>query len=628
MRIALCLFVVLAVACTRATTQETTTPIALGAPSSASFNGLGIALDPLHRVAKHAVVASRITPPSSLNGLPHIPDVRLLARRDALIVYVPNVAGAADYRAYAINNAVSFQNGAPRGAVVACAGYRQYPWKRPSSLAIRELLQSLELPGLRGAGRYQLVVEAIAEPCPFTGLLGHSSATLPTNIMPTLESATGGTVPIVGFTDVQQRYGNEILNGQGASSDWVMQSGQKRGQPALARDPSVIARSVLQVTLPFPDETQNAPIIDVGNNSHFDDFGTDAIATGLTSNPDYQFGDQRAVQGAFGDWFVWGNGAQAAQNDPTDNPKGVQIWQRHGRLYTTFGDWAQDVMADIHFASRKTKPLELDQSRYLHSFFRVDSSASDRRYWHWMLCGAATREELVDNTNTPLLRPILDPFFYEDNGINPTSRHGNEAAKPNHNQECLQILQLGGLFAPTVPNGALEPQHSLVAIINPKGRARGVINLTPTGFDNFGTAAQFWRQTPTGGYASPLLEPFDQQAPLTHFDVFTRPDRTVLFINGRQAACWDYSQRPLEMKFGLPIYGSVLYHSDAEYSEKYRPQPANGFPANGLYHYMMNTLAADTRVWDAVGHSQKIDIPALFDFNPALCFAPATMAIR
>jgi hypothetical protein len=627
------LFLVLASCSSGVVTPEPANPVALGAPSTSSINGLGFALDPLHRVAKHALPATRVSAPDALRGLPYIPDVRLLARRDALIAYLPNVLGAADYRIYAITSAVSFQNAAPKGAVIACAGYRQYPWKRPTATAKREVLQTLELPGLRDVGQYQIVVEAISTPCPFTGMLGHSSATIPITVMPALTTATGGSVPIVGFNDVKTRYGNEILNGQGSSSDWVMQPGQKRGQPATASDPTVIARSVLQVTLPFPDESQNAPIIDVGPNAHFDDFKADAVATSFTANTDYQFGDQRAIQGAFGNWYFWGNGAQAATNDTPDNPKGVQVWQRHGRLYTTFGDWAQDVMSDIHFTSRQTKPLELDSSKYVHSFFRVDSSATNRRYWHWMLCGAATREELVDSSNTPLLRPILDPFFYEYGtssitGKNPTAKHGNETDKPNHNQECLQILQLGGSFAPTTLAGALEPQQSIVAVINPKGRAQGVINLTPPGFNSFGTPAQFWKQKADGTYGGPLLEPFDQQAPLTHFDVFVRKDRAVFFVNGRQAACWDYSERPLEMTYGLPIYGNVLYHSDAEYTETHRPQDQNGWPANGAFHYMMNTPAADTRIWDAVGHSEKLEIPALFEYNASLCFRPITIEAK
>jgi hypothetical protein len=37
---------------------------------------------------------------------------------------------------------------------------------------------------------------------------------------------------------------------------------------------------------------------------------------------------------------------------------------------------------------------------------------------------------------------------------------------------------------------------------------------------------------------------------------------------------------------------------------------------------------ADHRAWDAVGHTKKIAIPALFNFNESLCKVTQTTAVQ
>ena len=614
----------------------------LGEPSRSIFNGLVTVRDLNHHVPKQSIALDNIALPQPLKtATPSIPNIRVLARRDAAIVYVPNVAGAADYRVYSVDNNLSFVGQQPRGAVIACAGYKQYPWHRQPDVngsTVRELLQVIELPGLTKAGEYTLIVEALQSPCPFTGLMGHSSAKIPISNNK-LQALTGGAVPVTGFDDARAFYGNEILNGQGSSSDWRIKPGQFRGQAVgldnleIPINPTVIARSAIKLRLPFADESLNAPILDVGSNATFDDFGVNLIGTDF-SRTSFQFGDQRSVQGKVGRWYAWGRGAQAAINDPEDNAKGVQVWQRHGRMYTMFGDWAQDVFADLHFTSLETPPLELDDTKYVHSFFRVESGATGRRYWHWMMCGAANISDLVDpSSNVPRLRPGLVPAFYDGyaRGDNPTSQQYGAPDSPYYNQECLQLLQLASFYPPTLTDPKFqEPQQSLKAVINPAGSSAGIINLTPNGYDapSAQSPAINWRLDKNQQYAGPILEPGDQQNPLTHFDIFVRKDRMLLFVNGRQAVCWDLAATPLTMKYGLPMYGSVLYHSDAEYGEWYRPESLYSNDANGLFHYMMNTPAADVRSWDAVGQSEKIEIPSLFNFEAATCFKPKSSILE
>lgn len=506
---------------------------------------------------------------------------------------------------------------------------------------VRELIQSIEVPGLTTRGDYTIVVEALARPCPFTGLPGHTNAAIP-NVNNQLAALTGGSVPIVNAAESTRAYGAEILNGQGASSDWFLQPGQKRGQPAPAETIDVIARSKFTVTMPFADESVNAPIIDVGSNAIFDDFHTDAIASNFTAIASRSFGGasnaSKAFEGAFGNWYFWGNGTQGAIGESTGGGSlGGQVWTRHGRLNITLADWAQDVFGAIHFSSRTTKPLALDSAGYVHSFFRVDSGATGRRYWHWMMCGANDITTLVDPaTNIPRIRHLLRPGFYEAGGVNPTAPAPGEAATPSHNRECLNLLQLsaGNPDTPKLPDGSNGPQptQTLVTTINPANAASGVINLAPAVFNRgYGTPAWSWRLDENNRYAGPIVEPFDQQAPLAHYDVFIRPDRLVVFVNGRQGLCVNMSTRPLAMNFGHIVYGQVLYHSDAEVGEYYVPRraAANIFqPPIGLFHYSLNTPSADHRAWDAVGHTEEIAIPALFNFNDKLCKNPETFAVK
>jgi hypothetical protein len=617
----------------------------LGAPSAMRFNGLETIQDTAHRVATHAQSATYF--PNSYVpgavGAPEIADIKLLPRRDSVIVYVPNIAGAADYRVRVAGGWRQRQDVRVRimpREVWACAGFRQRAWQGKedgNGVAQRELLQAIELPGLTEPGTYAIEVQALAQPCPFTGMPAHTSASIPI-AQTRLQALSGATIPFTGFADAIRTYGAEFINGQWASSDVERAPGQLRGQVRAPVALTRVARSIVLVQLPAFDESVNAPIIDVGPNSVFDDFSKDGIADQFARIPTRSFGGSDAIEGAFGDWYFWGASAQAAQGQSGDaQPLGVQVWQRHGRLNITMADWAQDVFATTHFASTKSGVQTLDDEAYVHSFFRVDSGATGRRYWHWMMCGADSASTLIDPvTKVPRVRHLLRPAFYDYGGTNPTAPPFGETLTPFHNRECVQLLQLAASNpnTPTRADGSAAPlpNQTLLAVLNPAGSASGVVNLTPALFDRgYGTNTINWRLDASDQYAGALLEPFDQQQPLTHFDVFVRKDRMVLFINGRQAHCWSLSQRPLTMNVGHIVYGQVLYHSDAEVEEQFYPKrtaDAPWRPPMASFHYSLNTVAADHRVWDAVGHGERIAIPALFNFNAALCKQPGSVEAR
>ncbi len=643
-----------------------TNPAVLGPPSTVLFNGLGLVIDTLNRTPLHAVPTYWAVPPAALvdAAMPSIPNISVLNRRDALIVYVPAVRGAADYRAYLYNPAsVTFAGAQPRGAVIACAGFRQRFVRNVdallsgspvvSAVSHRELIQSIEVPGLVANGNYKVVVEALATPCPFPGVMGHSNATIPLATVPITSSGVNN-FKFRSFADIKTIYGNEILNGQGSTLlDYKAVDASHQvpaeiiGQPVppndprIPADPVVLARSVLSVSRPADDEAFNAPIFDVGPNATFDDFSDDAIMTSFHTETRSE-GAGLVSGGQFGDWYFWTIGVQPAlnamgQSENGNNPKGVQAWRRHGRLYTTFGDWGQDVLGGVYFASTKTQPQQLDTSKYVHSFFRVDSGASQRRYWHWFICGGATRGELADpTTHIPRGRPVGQPFWYLAQGRNPSAPMLGEALNSYHNKECLNLIQFGaywnwGAPANAAPSWYDEPHSQLRAFISPQGVENGIINLKPDAmndFDSDASGGMFWRLNALRQPTSPMFEPFDQQAPLTHFDVFVRRDRVILYVNGRQAWCSDLTDRPLTMNYGLIGYGDVLYHSSAETVTNYVGQEQFAGAVGGSFHYVMNTPWADMRAWDAVGHSEKIDIPSQFAFDAGACFKPKSIVVH
>jgi hypothetical protein len=606
----------------------------LGDPSATPFNGIVAVLDRWHRVPKHAVPAVTAPMPAPLSGasLPYLSDINVLSRRDALIVYVPNIAGAADYRAYAVKSGVTFVDSVngrqPRGAVIACAGFRRHfyePVPTPNGQRTRELMQALELPGLVNDGSYTIIVEALKTPCPYTGHPGHTDALLSDNANKWGDIKSPQTV--------LQAYGNEIINGQGARTAWANRNSSAPlglavppDSSEFPKDPVVIARSALSLTLPAADETINAPIIDVGPNAMFDDFEKDLSMAGVVYPDPWHNYPLGTIPG---EWAFWGAGLEAAEGQGYGAPafRGMQVLQRHGRLYNTFGDWEQGVLGTMSFSSLKTLPQQLDDTKYLHSFFRVNSDATPRRYWSWTLCGGATREELVDvQTRMPRIRPLTFPNMMWAGADNPTVRGVDQPADPSrYNKECLQIAQIGGAEAHWPRDGGDRAASSLVTVLFPAGTESGIVGLGTAnsggGGDNGFSSGYFWRLDSAGNRAGPLIEPFDQLSPLTHFDIFLRRDRLLIFINGRQGICVNLKPRPLTMKYGLVTYGNVLYHSSAEVGQIEDADASDS-------QYRLNTPISDTRAWDAIGHAERIDIPSQFVVDESTCFAPMSTAVH
>jgi len=664
-------------------TTQPGTAAAVGAPTSTLFNGLQTVLDPEFHYPNHGVLAAAAgSMPTALASanLPYIPGLRVLARRDAVIFYFSNVAGAADYRAYVVSNNVSYVSTAngqqPRGAVIACAGFRQHSYESATSGGNhqRQLLQTVEVPGLVTGGNYTFVLEATKTPCPYTGMPAHTDATITGENFHSADPVTytyTGThyAKFVSANTQITQYGNEILNGQSSASSWASRMTASMGlvvppnDATFPSDPVAIARSAIAVQMPFFDEKTNAPVIDTGANGVEDNFTNDLVLdpSTYTSNPDYAAGGALVAQAPMGDipgaWSFWSRYVQTTDNQngtvngaySTKGMLGLQVFQRHGRLYTLFGDSGQDVGGAISFASLKTVPHQLDSTKYIHSMFRVNSEATMRRYWTWTLCGGATSAELQDpTTHAYKIHPIFvetsfdgsaaavasGTLLYADNpsvGAPQLGAVSAAQAQSSRAKECLSIVQDG---SPEYPrnDGQVRTSGLIHAQIHPAGYAKGLIALGNKASDPSSPAPGFrYRLDKNQKVTGPMIEPGDQLSPLTHYDFFVRTDRLVAFINGRQAFCVDLSGHPLTMKYGIITYGDLLYHSSIEWQGIAAPADGSGNPifASQLYQTNLNEPIAESRAWDIVGQAEMIDIPAQFaTFDPSTCFKPATTAIQ
>jgi hypothetical protein len=684
------------------TAVQSGAPAALGCPSSTLFDGLSIVLDQETHLPRHAVPFAAGTFPSAFSQqpeLPYIPNVYALLRQDSLLIYVPPVAGAADYVAYAINapgRTVSFAapgatvNGVknnssfvqPRGAVVACAGYRNHNFEERVSNGhhVRELSQQIELPGFVASGNYTVIVEAISTPCPFVGMQSSVDATVTAANMAT---SGGLALPAMGaYVSAKTQlanYGNEILNGQGATTSWSNRlTATTLGKPVAAgdstfpSDPPIIAQSALTFQAPFFDETVNALVFDVGSNAVYDKFENEIpfvptsvspISQNGVSIPSFLFGPAvtttsgATAQASYQFWSINMNPADSinALTGAATNPNAsVQAFEHDGRLYDDIADAGQDVSGTLSFVPLTTGPLHLDPSnvKYVHSEFRVNSEATPRRYWTWTICGAATASALMDANNNPLIHPIVYESSLAAGGNNPTLfANDPDGGSATPNAKALECLSMGLLGVPEYPrsDGFPRATSNLVAVINPAGYGLGIINLQNSKEDSNIPAGA----TPGFRYIldknqnmiGDVVEPFDQVAPLTHFDFFIRPNRLVVFVNGRQAFCVNMSSRPLTMQYGLVVYGDLLYHSAREQFDM-SPQAGlpNGaqssdslegntddytFEGSSLYHVILNQPITSTRAWDVVGQADNIDIPPQFaTFDPAACLAPSNTNIQ
>ncbi len=431
-----------------------------------------------------------VSPPST--GLPSgnginftsaaaLSGVTMVQNRDSVVIQVPAVANARDFRVLVQPTSVSANADGTEsvtGGTQFCAGVRQYqsrthfvadnvslypyffytnaandsptdeappnffgdgpptPWSwfdldTPPMLAI-------EVTGVTAS--MTVTVEALDRLCPFPGAIGqqHEDIKLtqgpdvqhPGN--PWIDASSVVTFPVVTQAEVVAKYGSLIINGQGWAGGPNVQANPPAAppfaQPAAPNPPMVLARAAITIS---PLAAPPAPPA-----GFFDDFSnaSDTFQSLPQPNwtyPRYPSGGQLVMQNS--KWTMYGNGFTCCT--PTAAMDGMgyaDAYVANGALHTTLGDWAQDVLSEVTMVPRKA--AHLNATNYLHITYEVNSFATNRRYWVVTLCGSSVAGQTLDSTGTLKEQVVHSTFFYEPTGMSPSTAGWN----------CLQVFNRYG----------------------------------------------------------------------------------------------------------------------------------------------------------------------------------------
>jgi hypothetical protein len=520
--------------------------------------------------------------------------VEYFANRDSLLIQVPAVDGVRDYRVFAIPDGVTIEkdkNGGElvKGATIYCAGIRQAPRKiEDTPFAV---MRQIEVYGITGPTR--LVVEGISEQCPFPGVVGsqHVDVKLSGNITSDDRFPVKPDTPMSVFTEdeVRARYGSMIINGQAPGPFLTL--------PAEPLSPKVLARTTVLLTPQAADVEPPA-------KQFFDDFSAaDDVPVFIPKPTTVAKQERNAYR------YMWQNSKWNFLAYDVhllgDKRTGAQtdfVLER-GHLKTLLADNYQDVFGS-HLLIPK-QPVQLDDKLYLHVTFEVDTNSSDRRYWWLTLCGAAEAGKTILPDGQLAAHIQQTPFFYQDDGQNPSIMGWN----------CLQAFPRDGGNGPLPPDNK-RPESDITIIVNRPGPYAvedrdNVVNVSPNDYRQNGSPAWYRTHDESGAPNGVMLDDLYVIAPRVRFDFYIRRDRVIMYANGKQKLCNDFPKQKLTMAEGALGYGSVLYHSSAEYTESQRAR-------TGQRYYQTNTPFLDVRHWDNLGYDEKIGAPA--SFNEKVCY--------
>jgi hypothetical protein len=403
----------------------------------------------------------------------------MLQNRDSVIIQVPAVANARDFRVLVQPTSVAANSNGTEsvgGGTQFCAGLRQhqartrfvadpvslYPyyfftnaatdsptnedppnffsapptaWKwfdldTPPSLAI-------EVTGV--TANMTVTVEALDRLCPFPGALGRQhvdialshgvDVTHPDN--PWIDGAAVTTFPVVTKSEVIAKYGSLIINGQGWAGGPNVQANPPANppfaQPAAVNPPVVLARAAVTISPLAAPPAPPAGFFDNFSNPN-DTFQTLPIPN--WTYPRFLAG-QLVMQNS--KWTVYGNGFTCC--NPTSGLDGrgyADAYIDDGALHTNLGDWAQDVLSEVSMYPRKA--AHLNATSYLHVTYEVNSFATARRYWVVSLCGSSVAGQTLDSTGVLKEQVVHSTFFYDNTGLNPSTAGWN----------CLQVFNREG----------------------------------------------------------------------------------------------------------------------------------------------------------------------------------------
>jgi fibronectin type 3 domain-containing protein len=420
-------------------------------------------------------------PGFNFTSAPTLSGVTMVQNRDSVIIQVPAVAHARDFRVLVQPTGVAANgNGTESvsGGTQFCAGVRQhqsrthfvadnvslYPYyfftnaglDGPTNEAPPQFfgdgpptpwswfdldtppLQVIEVTGV--TANMTVTVEALDRLCPFPGAIGrlHEDITLshgpdvthPDN--PWINASAITTFPVVTSAEVAAKYGSLIINGQGWAGGPNVQANPPVAppfaQPAPLNPPIVLARAAITIS---PLATPPPALA-----GFFDDFSNpndtfQPLPQPKWTYPRYQGAGQLIMQNS--KWTFYGNGFTCCT--PTAGFTGVgyaDAYVENGALHTTLGDWSQDVLSEVTMVPRKA--AHINASSYLHVTYEVNSFATNRRYWVVTLCGSSVAGQTLDSTGALKEQVVHTTFFYEPTGMSPSTAGWN----------CLQIFNRYG----------------------------------------------------------------------------------------------------------------------------------------------------------------------------------------
>jgi hypothetical protein len=517
---------------------------------------------------------------------PLLGDVQFVPNRDSVVLRLPAVANAFDYRAIILDKGVGVASGSDgservTGATIVCAGYLQRNTRRPT----RELLNIIELPGLAGATR--VTIEALDGPCPYTCVIGtkHDTISRTTEHNHEISAADSGTYAIYTEDEVVQTFGSAIFNGQGPATT-------QSGQPAAATPPKVLARTTVKVT---PSGNQGTPPA----STFFDDFATAdppvLISDGTTCYPS---------QGCMHPYI------DILQNQKwTFEPAGMdkaQYFYDRGQLHSVAADGGS-----LGFASAVAYPRQLahvDATNYLHITFEASSLTTQRRYWWISVCGADQPGKTINADGSPA------SFLHPDSSLQLAD--GNN---PNLSGfSCFMVFPKDGNYIFPLPLGdgtMAPPETETRVLIYKSGTGVTGVNVSPDQYKNGWISPSWFRMMDgAGNLVGPMLDADNLYHVTTRFDLYVRKGRVVLYADGQQKLCNDFAPSLTSMSEAMVGFGQVLYHTSAEQNElAITPGDPNNDVAPRMRHVYENLKYFDRRDWDNLGFDDGIGPPVGFD---------------
>jgi hypothetical protein len=525
------------------------------------------------------VVENPTSPPLPAGGslpwttAPEMTGVQVVRNRDSATVLLPVIDGARDYRAFLLTDAVTLdvlgETERVLGATVYCAGYFQHNdvWSGE-----RELIRAVEINGIPEDA--VIVIEALDETCPFAGVMGNASET----ITPINGGIPEGELHDFYFYTKQEiidAYGSLIINGH-AGAPLI-------GLPADEVPAQVLARTTIRTEV---DPTSEPPVA-----TFFDGFENPAPLEFLRNANNHN----RTQKGKIyqnDKWTAYTFGAER-----------TQMFFDDGQFHSLNADWAQDIFSQNYMIPRTLGTL--DDETYLHATFEVHGNPTGRRYWWFFLCGADNPGETVGADGVLTNEIINTPFFYQDDGRNPSMSLWN----------CINVFPRDGFPIDLAPSGD-RPQTDMSVIINQGGLPErdNVVNAAPDQY-NVSWIPKGWFRTMNadGTLTGPMMDDQQLMAPRARYDIYVRRDRVLFYVNGDLRLCNDFPGTPLTMAEAAVGFGQVLYHSAAERIEFF----ASHNDRSGQMYYRENLPFFDARTWDNMGFENGTTPP---QFDEANCF--------